>query len=299
MGYLNSMRALLFILFTLLLIFSSPALGRSLKEIKQSGEIRICLVPIHPSVATATPDGCVKNCQFKGPVYDESLAFARFVGKDITPKFRRINWNDQFLNDRGEFHKEGMYTPALLANGTCDLFPTNLMKNRWRTKKMDFVMLFPSRMMVVVHKSKIKEFRNYNDLGGKLAVAEHNTSFHGWLKDQNILTYASNKIIVETLNTNLAIAKVNQKEADFTILDADAAIWTTRYEYKNLTVAFPVGPMDKIGWMVSKKDVNLKKAISDFFNQQRRRPDSQLNLIWKKYFGQTLTDFIRLVSMIK
>ena len=83
-----------------------------------------------------------------------SAAFATSLGVEIQAKFIRIDLDEQYFNHKGKTDREAAYTPALLANGKCDFYPNNLTKNEWRLKKLDFVALFPSRMMVVVAKSK-------------------------------------------------------------------------------------------------------------------------------------------------
>lgn len=278
---------------------SSCLYGRSLDDIKKSRELRFCLVPIHPSLVRVFPEGCREKCTFKGPAHEASLAFGRFLGMDIIPKFKRIGWGDQFTNSQGKLIHEATYTPSLLESGECDLFPNNLEKNDWRTRKMDFVMMFPNRLMVLVHKNNKHNYRSHNGLSGKTAVVERNTSFHTWLQQQNKGLLKATPVNIRLFPTIQALDMINQQQADFTIIDADAAIWTTRYDYPNLIAVLPVGQMKQIGWMMRKKDKELKAAVNTFFIEQRKKPQSVLNRTWKFYYDMTMTDFIRLVSMIK
>ena len=81
---------------------ATPLQARSLAEIKQSKELRVCIVPLHPSVAAVEPADCRENCKFSGPVYEESLAFAKTLGNEIQPKFLRVDWDEQFFNKEGK-----------------------------------------------------------------------------------------------------------------------------------------------------------------------------------------------------
>lgn len=275
------------------------AQGRSLAEIEQSKELRICIAPVHPATATAEPAACRDKCTFSGPVYEETLAFSRYLGKNIRPRYQRVDWDEQFFNKEGKTVREGSYTPELLSTAKCDLYPSNMTKNEWRLKKLDFVTLFPSRMMVIVSQTTKAKLKTAADLAGKAAAVEKDTSFHTWLQAQNQTTYATDPVKLELLGTQESLLAVENGKADFTITDSDIAIWAVRHELKSATTAFPVGPIDEIGWAFRKDDKDLQAAAQQFVNEQRRNPDSEVNGIWKKHFGRSLTEFIALMASVK
>lgn len=284
---------------SLLAASANLAQARSLAQIEQSKELRICIAPIHPSAATVEPPACRDKCEFSGPVYEQSLVFAKFLGNGIRPKFLRVDWDQHFFNKEGKTVREGSYTPELLASAKCDLYPGNLTKNEWRLKKLDFVTVFPSRMMVIVAKEMKAKIKTAADLAGKTAAVEKDTSFHTWLQAQNQTTYAADPVNLELLGTTDSLLAVEAGKADFTIADSDIAIWAVRHELKSATTAFPVGPIDEIGWGFRKDDKDLQAAAQKFIDVQRRNPDSELNSIWKKHFGRTLTEFIALMVAVK
>ena len=257
------------------------------------------MASFHPSLFTATPKNCIKNCAYEGPVYETSLAFAKYLGKGIKPLFTKIEWEDQFKNNQGKTVLSDVYTPKLLASGECDVFPNNLTKNNWRLKKMDFALLFPSRMMVVTHITNRMKFHSLSDLAGKTAVIGKNTSFHTWLTQQNKAIFAKQNVKLYFSKVDSNLNKILSQNADFTLYDADSAIWTTKKQYQDLAIVFPVGSLDLIGWMLRKEDKKLKKMVNQFFNAQRNDPNSEINRIWKKHYRMTLTQFISLVSAIK
>ncbi len=159
--------------------------ARSLLDIKKSKELRICIVPNHPSKATVEPASCKGECKFTGPIFEMSAAFAKSLGTDIHAKFIRIDLDEQYFNHKGKTDRDTAYTPALLASGKCDFYPNNLTKNEWRLKKLDFMALFPSRMMAIVAKSKQAQIKTVADLAGKTAAIEKDSSYHTWLQVQN------------------------------------------------------------------------------------------------------------------
>jgi len=274
--------------------------ARSLEEIMQTKEIRICIsYPYEPFVKLESPEDCSKDCKFSGIFYEESLAFAESIGNGVQAKFIRVAWDEQFFNKEGKTVLEESYTPELLASGNCDVYPNNLTKTEWRTGKMDIVTLYPSRMMVIVHKSKKSQFKTPADLAGKTVLVEKNTAYQTWIEEQNKTAYAANPVKIEFMLELDARRAVNSGKDAFLIADADVAIWGTRNVTKDCVVVFPVGAADEIGWAFRKEDKDLQAAAQKFFDAQRGNPDSMLNAIWKNYFGRSLTEFIALMLSVK
>jgi len=271
-----------------------PAQARSLEEIRQSKEIRICLSS--DILVTPEPPDCRDNCKFSGLIYEESAAFANTLGNEIQPKFLNVGWDEQFFNKEGKIVYEADYTPALLDSEKCDFFPTHLTKNEWRLKKMDFVTLFPNRMMVIVRKSEKAGFKSVADLAGKSAAMSDATSYSTWLKEQNRTVFAANPAKIQFVKTgDEGVNEVETGKADFTLMDSDKAIWLARHVLKNATVAFPVGPTDEIGWAFRKEDKDLQAAAQKFFDENRSAA-SLLNKIWESYFGITMNMFISIIK---
>jgi ABC-type amino acid transport substrate-binding protein len=286
----------------LFLIFSATPRSchaRSLDEIKKTKELRICIAPIHPAQASFEPAACKDKCKFAGAVFETSSAFAQSLGKEVRAKYIRVDWDEQFFNKDGKTERAATYTPELLASGKCDFYPANLTKNEWRLKKLDFVVLFPSRMMAIVSQPMKAQIKGTSDLAGKRAAVEKNTSFHGWLETQNHTVWAANPVKLTLLGTQESFAAVEDETADFTLTDSDIAIWAARHQLRNAKAAFPLGPTDEIGWAFRKDDKDLQAAVRQFFDQQRKNPASEFNQIWKHHFGRSLTEFIALMVLVK
>jgi membrane-bound lytic murein transglycosylase F len=90
--------------------------ARSLAEIEQTLEIRFCVSPFIPQ-DTVEPADCRENCRFGGYSYDMTMAFLETLGKDIQPKFLRVEWDEQFFNKEGKVVRDDTYTPELMASG--------------------------------------------------------------------------------------------------------------------------------------------------------------------------------------
>ncbi|MDC8771235.1 transglycosylase SLT domain-containing protein [Roseateles albus] len=284
---------------TLSLLLLGAAQARSLQEIKQSRELRVCLAPIHPSYSSVEPSDCKDGCSFSGPVHEQSLAFAQSLGQGVQAKFMRVGWDEQFFDQSGKTVKEGSYTPRLLASGRCDFFPNNLTKIDWRLKKLDFVILRPNRNMVIVHAAQKSSIKKQADLAGKSSAVEMNSSWHGWLLASNQADFAHKPIKLALLPTQQSFHAVDAGTVDFIVTDADMAFWAVRNQLKHAQVAFPVGPLEEIGWAFAKQDKDLQAAVQSFFDAQRNDPNSAINQSWQKHFGTRLTDFTTLMLSIK
>lgn len=269
--------------------------ARDLDEIKRSGQFRICMVPLTPVYSVITDLACRDKCTFSGPIYREVLEFAASMGSDIQPVFHRVDWDEQFFDDTGKTDLEGVYTPRLLSSEKCDVYPSHLTKNDWRAKKLDFATLFSSRMMVIVNQGNPKNILSSPNLAGKIAAVEKNTSFHTWLLAQNQEAFSPSPVIIHLMSMEASLEAVETGKADFTLVDADIALWNTRHKFKRAVVAFPVGPVDEIGWAFRKEDRHLKDAVQAFFNAQSRDETSGLNRIWKEEFGVTLPQMNALI----
>jgi len=277
----------------------SQANAKSLEEIIKSKELRICIAYPYDPFVQLESENCREDCKFSGIFYEESVAFANSLGADIEPRFIRVDWDEQFFNKEGKTVLDDSYTPELLSSGKCDIYPNNLTKTDWRLKKMDILTLYPSRMMVIVHKSKKSQFKSPADLAGKTVLLEKNTSYHTWMEEQNKTVYAANPVKIEFMLETPARKEINSGKDAFMIADADVAIWATRNVIKDSVVVFPIGSADEIGWGFRKEDKELQAAAQKFFDNQRTNPDSVLNTIWKNYFGRSLTEFIALMMSVK
>ena len=254
------------------LLAPGQAWPRSLEQIRKTKELRICVAGSSYELYTAM-----------------ALAFAEHLG--VSPRVKRLDsWDQQFQNDKGVTDKDAAYTPALMDSGDCDVYPNDLVKNDWRLKKLDFVILFRTRMVVVVNKDNQAVYKGVVDLAGKNAVIQKGTSYYSWLETQNAGPLASNPIHIQFMTTDESMQAVDAKSADFTIIGADGALNWTRNKVKNVVVAFPIGDTTEVGWAFRKKDRDLQEAVRRFFDSEAA-VGSRFDEIWKEKVGIPLSEF--------
>jgi membrane-bound lytic murein transglycosylase F len=248
------------------------AWSRSLEEIRQTNELKICVAGSSYELYTAM-----------------ALTFAEYLG--VSPRVKRLDsWDQQFQNDKGVTDKDAAYTPALMDSGDCDVYPNDLVKNDWRLKKLDFVILFRTRMVVVVNKDNQPAYKGVADLAGKKAAIQKGTSYSSWLETQNAGPLVSSPIQIHFMTTDECMQAVDTKFVDFTVIGADGALNWTRNKVKNVVVAFPVGDTTEVGWAFRKKDKDLQEAVRRFFDSQAA-VGSRFDEIWKEKVGIPLSEF--------
>jgi len=264
--------------------------ARSIAEINQSGEVRICLVPVEDF--TVEPKQCRENCKFGGDIYDMAVAFSQSLG--VKARILRVEWDEQFFNKDGKTVREGSYTPELMDSGKCDAYLTGLTILPWRETKLAFVTLYPTRMVVVVNKSARAGFKTPADLCAKNAATVKDTSWHTWLQAQNATTCAANPIRIKLLGFEESSQAVDSGAVDFTIVNFDNTLVLSN-PYKNSVMAFPIASVVEQGWAFRKEDRDLQAAAHKFLEKQKSAADSLWNTQWRKAFGMTLPEYTRRV----
>ncbi len=270
---------LLILLGTVSIIFfveNNIAEARTLEEIKKTNEIRMCLAG-------------------SGHEYYKKMGmvFAEWLG--VKARVRRLDsWDQQFHNKDGVTIKEAYYTPYLLETCECDFYPNDLVVNEWRKKKLDFVTLYPSRMVVLVHNDEQSRFKTKKDLKGKTAALMESTTYHTWVEEKNKTVFADNPVEIRLMKSSAARKQVHDKIVDFTITNLNIAFIRIKEEKLNIRVAFPVGPVTKTGWAFRKGDSKLQKAAQELFNLQRAK-NSRFDKIWEER-GVSLNDYMLFLS---
>jgi len=226
----------------LLLCAGGATHARSLDEIQKSGTLRIC-------VAGSS-----------APFYQTNgEALAKFLGvrAEVTA-FK--DWDQQFQNSAGVVEKAATYVAAPLANGSCDVFPNDLHALDWRVTKMDLVPLYASRKVVVAHRDP-KPMTSVDDLKGRTAAVQKQTSYDSWLLDQNKTRFSVNPVKINYLPTAQAIAAVAGGQADFTVIAAESAFKWVRGDLDNLDLLFAVDQPVTVAWGIHPQASGLRPRI--------------------------------------
>lgn len=267
-----------------------PAQARSLEEIRKTKEVRVCLVPITGRF-TVEPPNCRENCKFGGDLFELAPALAASVGRGVQPKVQRVDWDEQFFNREGKTVREDSYTPELLASGKCDVYASGMTRLPWREKKLAFVTLYPTRMMVVTGNSKTGELKSLEDLCGKTAATIKDTSYQTWLQGQNESACAANPIRIRLMTFEETSRAVDAGKVDFNVENIEETMWLTS-PFKNSVAAFAVGPVHEQAWAFRKEDKDLQAATKSFFEAQKPQRDSLMNRQWKNFLGMSLPEYI-------
>jgi membrane-bound lytic murein transglycosylase F len=277
-------------------LLSNSALGRPLSAIKSTQELRACVSPNNQT----TPKNCTTECQYTGNdkvVLDIVTAFTKTLGSDIKPLFIKTEWDEQFKNSHGKVVQEASYTPKLLESGACDLYPSNLTKNDWREKKMDFAVLFKNRMMILVNINDRAKYKSVEDLAGKTAGLEPETTWMDWVKEQNTNTLKKHPAKIVLIKTADAIPLLELGDKiDFTVVDSDVALWTSTHGRKQTSAVFSVGAPDSVGWAFQKDDKELRLLAEAFFATQKTKARSELDRIWQAAYGLSIQKFEKVVG---
>jgi len=274
-------------------VLTAPVHARSLKEIQATKELRICLVAV-PGGFKAEPPECRENCSFSGDIYELASAFAKSLGSDLKAAVRRVDWDQQFFDDRGQTVRDASYTPQLLASGTCDVYATGMTRLPWREKKLAFVTTYPTRMMVVTSKSRAAELRTPADVCGKTAATVKDTSYHTWMQEQNQSACKDNPIRIELMTFEESAKAVDAGRLDFMLDNFDSTIWVDS-PFKNSIAVFPVGERVEQGWAFRKEDRDLQAAAANFLEAQKAERESLLNEQWKHAVGMSLPEYLERV----
>ncbi|SLM28309.1 hypothetical protein MTBBW1_1310007 [Desulfamplus magnetovallimortis] len=258
-------------------ILTDTALARSLEVIRKTNEIRLCVAGSSHELYAAM-----------------GLAFAEGMG--IPAKVKQLeSWDRQFHNAEGVTVRDATYTPELMVSGECDCYPNDMVMNDWRLQKLDFVILFQTRMVVVVHKDRLSGIKGIADLAGKTAAIQKGTSYHTWIDGQNASTLSENPITIEFMPTDASMQAVDTGIVDFTVIGADGALNWTRNKVKNSVVAFPIGTPKQLGWAFRKEDKDLQAAVHKFFESQAIT-GSRFDKIWSEKVGIALSDFTLFIT---
>ncbi|TNF18305.1 MAG: transporter substrate-binding domain-containing protein [Rhodobacteraceae bacterium] len=280
-----------------LMVMPALAAAGTLDDIRARGELRACIAMIDPALVRREPEGCEAECGYAGIVIDQVRAFAATL-PDVTLDFVEVTWSSQFADAAGQVDTSSDETPALLANGTCDLYVSNLARLPWREKMMTIVPLFESRMIVLVRADEVSRFSDFDRLAGHSAAVQSESSFHTWLLAANETVFRDNPIRIILSDLDEPLDLVRQGVAEFTLTDADIAVSVMNESAPTLAPALAAGGVQQLGWGMERRASELQAEVAGFFAAQRADPDSALNEAWRASIGVSVAEFEALVRAL-
>ncbi|MFG1245165.1 response regulator [Xanthobacter flavus] len=256
----------------LLALGAAPAVARELAQIRESGVLRICVTG--QSVPLFRVNG---------------EDFARFLG--VRSEVRELsNFDEQFQNAEGVTVPEESYTPRLLEDGSCDVYPNDLQILPSRESKMLLVPYYKVRNVVVAQRNSRDPIRRSADLGGRTAAVEKGGTYDGWIQRANATQFARNPMKVLYVPTADAITQVAEGKADFTIAGTVGALKWVREDADRLAILFPIDDPVEAGWGVARDAPELAKQLQRFFDENKQI-DSPLDTNWLHYYQVSLVEY--------
>lgn len=285
------------LLIGLLAVFAPALKAATLDEILERGTLRACVALIDPRLIDKSPRDCSSDCAYSGLIIEQVTAFAQSLG-NVSLDLREVGWSEQFADKDGDVDRERDDEPWLLAQGTCDLFVSNLTILDWRLRKMNIVPLFQSRMIVMVRAERASEFPDMMSLGGQTAAVLPDSSFQSWITARNGDVYSDNPIKSLPIELGETFDYVENGTADFAFSDADIAVLAMKVRARDITPAFSVGATQSIGWGMSRGAPGLRQQVKQFFEASRADPTSPVSLAWRNWLGVTIPEFEALVRSL-
>ncbi len=271
--------------FVLLKAFRADAV-RTREEIERSKVLRFChVVWFGDTSKSARP----------GPEVELAVAFANSLG--LKPQPKAVLWNEFFFNDQGKVEKEMAYEPSLFKTNKCDLYAANMTVNSWREKKLNIVPYHAGRIMIVVRKGDAAKFRKLEDLNGKSTIVTPNSTLQAELeKAKAVLKRADKDFELRTTVEGGTDKYLIDRKVDFIALDTSQALQVIKRTGGEVTIAFPIGDNQSIGWGFSKSSSWLQAKFVNFIDAQRSQNKSVTNKIFESYYGVSLSTYQDIVQ---
>ena len=228
----------------------------------------------------------------RGPEVEIAEVFAKAI--KWTTAEKKVTWEDFFKDDSGQIRKEDSYLPHLMKKD-CDLYVANMTFLDWRLKKFDMVPFHAGRIFIVT-KTERKDIVSINQLTGLKTAVTPNTTLYDSLITINQQLGPDKSFEIKPNPLGGSDKLLLNGEVDFIALDSSQALQVIKENPAHLAIAFPVGSNQTIGWAVSPKRKDIQMLLKKFVEKQRTDLNSQMNLIFKKYYGVTLVEYERLLA---
>ncbi len=257
-----------------------------INELNKRGSIRIA-TKISSALYVPQSDGTIKGFH-----YSVLKEFTDLVEVEIDTQL--VQWDDYFYKEGEDIEKakndpDYSYVPTLIDN--VDLYIDGITSLTWREKLFDIIKFVPSKQLIVsgLDNSPLQ----IEDLNNKRCSMVRNTSLELNLdklqEEENInIDY----IYVDSFDH---LAKmVSEGEADFTVLDSDAA-FNSLYTYENLTIAMPVSEVQVMGWGINKNNKVLNSILTKYLHYAQEI--GILDRYWEESYGVTFIDYLSVLEL--
>jgi len=257
-----------------------------IKALNRKGSIKIA-TKINSTIYLPQKDGSISGFHYK--VLKEFAALTK-INIDV----QLVTWNDYFYKKGEDLEKvktdpNYSYVPTLIEN--VDLYLDGITVLPWREKLFDIVRFVPSREMLISRTDNLP--KQISDLNNKICVMVRNTSMELTLekiKKANHIDFT----YINPDNFDAMDLMVSEGKADFTVYDSDRA-FVALEKYKNLTIAWPVGKLEIMGWAINKKNKVFKGILDKYIKYAQE--NAILDKYWKQAYGVTFVEYLKVLSL--
>ncbi len=153
-----------------------------------------------------------------------------------------------------------VYKPDLFED--VDIYVDTLTQIPWREKLMDFIGFTPIRELVI-HQPDI-DIENIYDMNDKTVAVQSVSSYMSTFTDiEQTYGIRLRYVYVDTIFD--ALTAVDEKRADFTIMDSNRAFLEAK-KLSNIEVGIPVTDVKFVGWAVSKDTPELTSILTKYMD---------------------------------
>ncbi len=204
------------------------------------------------------------NGDYKGFNYNTIRKFADDVGVDldvtIVDNIEVFFYKDGVFDETVKTDPNVVYKPDLFED--VDIYVDTLTQIPWREKLMDFIGFTPIRELVI-HQPDI-DIENIYDMNDKTVAVQSVSSYMSTFTDiEQTYGIRLRYVYVDTIFD--ALTAVDEKRADFTIMDSNRAFLEAK-KLSNIEVGIPVTDVKFVGWAVSKDTPELTSILTKYMD---------------------------------
>lgn len=217
---------------------------------------------------------------------------AEFLGLPL--RLRTVAFPDYFalkgkLPARVKTDPAFRYTPDLFGRGV-DLYVDTITVLPWREKLLDFIPVFPTRLVAVTRKGE--------ELSDRAALAGKRISIIPGTASEDALLALEGEIgttldIIRVQEVQDEARMVAEGRSDVTVQDANVAILHLK-EWKNLSISLNLSEKQSLAWAASPQDPVLASLVRKYLKHAEDR--GILDRLWRDYYGITLLDYMWLIA---
>jgi len=271
------MKKIFFILSGFIIFFTANFLNaRNLQEILAAKKLRVGMSDDY--------NNYLKNDSgeiIAGFNYDLIKKFADYLEVELEIVFID-NFSKYFSKDIGGniVDKNDIYIPYIFENNEIDIAVDFITKNEWRDRLLDFVKIIDNRQNFI-YKFKKKIIKKIEELDGKRFILWENTSYQDTFEKYLLPRLKDIEYKYENANEEHFIKKINDNEADYSIVDTITFIYFKK-KYPNIENCLAVSDIEELCWALSKENASLKNELEKFLKNLRK--SNKFDTIFKKYY---------------